>query len=150
PSLPLANVTTLDAVAGAAFATRRFTVWLVGIFGVTALFLAVIGVYGVMAQAVGQRLHEFGLRQALGARPADILRLVLSSGVAMGMAGLAVGGALAAVSARWIRALLYRVDPIDAGTFASVAVLLLAVTIAASYLPARRATRVDPASALRE
>src|SRR5687767_3575288 len=80
PQLPLANVRPLESVAGAAIATRRLTLWLVAAFGVTALLLAVVGIYGVTAQAVGQRRHEFGVRQALGATRADILRLVLSGG----------------------------------------------------------------------
>ena len=87
PELPLANVRPLESVAGAAIATRRLTLWLVAAFGLTALFLAVVGIYGVMAQAVGQRRQEFGVRQALGATRGDILRLVLSSGAVMTVAG---------------------------------------------------------------
>jgi predicted permease len=148
-ALPIANVATLDAVAGAAFATRRFTLWLVGAFGLTALFLALVGIYGVMAQAVDQRQHEFGLRQALGARPADILRLVLSGGIVLALAGLGTGIAIATAATRLLASMLYRVSPADPGTFAAVAIILLSVGMAASYLPARRATRVDPAQALR-
>jgi putative ABC transport system permease protein len=150
PALPLANVASLDAVAGAAFATRRFTLWLVGLFAAAALFLAAIGIYGVMSQAVTERRHEFGLRQALGARPVDILRLVLSSGSVMGVCGLVFGAALVAASTRWVRAFLYHIDPLDPATLGAVALLLAAVTLAGSYVPARRATRVDPATALRD
>lgn len=95
-------------------------------------------IYGVMAQAVGQRLHEFGVRQALGARPADILRLVVSSGAALGFAGLVMGAGIALAVTRLIASLLYRVDPADPGTFAAVAVVLFSVAAAASYFPARR------------
>jgi predicted permease len=94
PELPLSNIRPLAAVAGAAMATRRLTLWLVGVFGLTALVLAVVGIYGVMAQAVGQRAHEFGVRQALGATSADIIRLVFSSAAIMTLAGLFTGVAL--------------------------------------------------------
>ena len=150
PELPLTGVRTLDAVAGTALATRRFTLTLVGAFGVAAIFLAIVGVYGVMAQAVGQRVREFGVRQALGAEPRDILRLVLAGGAAMGVAGLAVGIALALPVTRLVRSLLYRTSPTDPLTLVSVAALLLAAALGASYVPARRATRMDPATALRQ
>jgi predicted permease len=149
PELPLAGVRTLDDIAGAALATRRFTLALVAAFALSALFLAVVGVYGVMAQAVGQRVREFGVRQALGAKPSDILQLVLSGGAVMGLVGLLAGVAVALPTTRLVQSLLYRTDPADPMTLASVAVVLLAATLAASYVPARRATKTDPASALR-
>src|SRR4029453_12829691 len=95
PELPIASVRQLDQIAGAALVTRRFTLALVSAFGLSALFLALVGVYGVMAQSVGQRVREFGVRQALGARPIDILRLVRRGGAVMGVAGLAAGLAIA-------------------------------------------------------
>jgi predicted permease len=149
PELPLANVRALEEVAGAALATRRLTLGLVAAFGVTALLLAVVGIYGVMAQAVGQRRHEFGVRQALGATQRDIMRLVLSSGAGMTGAGLAVGVVVAAASTRFLASLLYGVTPLDASTFAAVAGVLIAAAAAAAYLPARRAARVSAATALR-
>jgi putative ABC transport system permease protein len=150
PELPIASVRTLDEIAGGAFATRRFTLGLVAAFGAAALFLAVIGVYGVMAQAVGQRVREFGVRQAVGAGPADILRLVLSGGAVMGVAGLVAGLALA-LPVTWLaRSLFFRTSPADPLTMGSVAALLLLSTLVASYIPARRAMRTDPATALRQ
>jgi putative ABC transport system permease protein len=149
PELPLANVRPLEAVAGAAMATRRLTLWLVGVFGLTALVLAVVGIYGVMAQAVGQRAHEFGIRQALGATSADILRLVFSSAALMTLAGLAAGVALALVSTRLLASLLYDVTALDPVTFATVGLLLATAAAAAAYLPARRASRIGAAEALR-
>jgi ABC-type antimicrobial peptide transport system permease subunit len=150
PELPLSAVRTLDEVAGAALAARRFTLALVAAFGTCALFLAVIGVYGVMAQAVGQRVREFGVRQAVGARPADIQRLVLGGGAVIGIAGLIAGLAVAVPVTRLARSLLFRTSPADPLTLASVAVLLLVATLAASYVPARRATKTDPVAALRQ
>jgi predicted permease len=149
PELPLATIRTLDGVASAALATRRFTLALVAAFAVSALFLAVVGVYGVMAQAVGQRVREFGVRQALGARPADILGLVLRGGAAMGLAGLGAGLVIALPATRLVQSLLFRTSAADPPTLAAVAAILLLATLAASYVPARRATRIDPASALR-
>jgi predicted permease len=141
PELPLANVRPLETVAGAAIATRRLTLWLVATFGLTALFLAVVGIYGVMAQAVGQRRHEFGVRQALGATRADIMRLVFSSGAVMTLTGLGVGIALALGSTRLLASLLFGVTPLDPLTFGSVAAVLIVATAGAAYIPARRATR---------
>jgi putative ABC transport system permease protein len=149
PEVPLATVSALETVAGAATATRRLTLWLVVTFGVTALVLAVVGIYGVMAQAVGQRTQEFGVRQALGATRGDILRLVFSSASVMIVAGLAIGAVLALASTRLLSSLLYGVTALDAATFASVAMILAVAAAAASYLPARRATRISAASALR-
>ena len=148
PELPLANVSALETVAGAALATRRLTLWLVATFGLTALVLAVVGIYGVMAQAVGQRAHEFGIRQALGATRADIMRLVFSGGVLMTVTGLAGGIVLALVSTRLLASLLYGVTALDPTTFAGVAAVLVLAAGGASYLPARRATRISAATAL--
>jgi len=149
PALPLANVRPLDQVAGAAIAARRLTLWLVAAFGVTALFLAIVGIYGVMNQAVRQRTHEFGVRQALGATRGDIMRLVLSSGAILSVAGLVIGALLSIVSTRLFASMLYRVGASDPITFASVTVVLLLAALGAAYLPAWRATQVSPASALR-
>jgi putative ABC transport system permease protein len=149
PELPLSNVRPLEAVAGAAIATRRLTLWLVATFGLTSLFLAVVGIYGVMAQAVGQRRHEFGIRQALGATRGDIMRLVFSSGMAMTITGLVAGVALAVGSTRVLASLLYGVTPLDPATFGGVAAVLVAAASLAAYVPARRATRVSAATALR-
>ena len=150
PQLPLANARPLESVAAAATATRRLTLWLVAAFGLTSFFLAVVGIYGVMAQAVGQRRQEFGVRQALGATPRDILRLVFSSGAGMTLVGLVVGVALALGSTRLLTSLLYGVTPLDPATFVGVAAVLLGAAAGAIYLPARRATRISPAIALRE
>ncbi len=149
PELPLASVRPLEAVAGAAIATRRLTLWLVAAFGATALFLALVGIYGVMAQGVSQRRHEFGVRQALGATRADIVRLVFSSGAVMTLAGLVAGVGLATGATPLLASLLYGVSPLDRVTFAVVAALLIAAAACATYLPARRATRISAASALR-
>jgi predicted permease len=150
PQLPLASVRTLEEIAGSALSTRRFTLALVSSFALTALFLALVGVYGVMAQAVAQRIREFGVRQALGARPSDILRLVLSNGMVMAVAGLAAGVIMALLLMRFVESLLFRTSPADPVTLLAVALLLLGSTIVASYIPARRATRTDPAAALRQ
>ena len=149
PELPLANLRSLDHVAGAAMATRRLTLWLVAAFGVTALFLAVVGIYGVMAQAVGQRTQEIGVRQALGATRADIMRLVLASAAAMIGAGIVAGAALAAGSTRLLSSLLFNVTPLDPLTFASVTGTLIAAAAIAAFVPALRAARVSAAAALR-
>jgi predicted permease len=149
PELPLTSVRPLEAVASAAIATRRLTLWLVAAFGVTALFLAVVGIYGVMAHGVSQRRQEIGVRQALGATRGDIIRLVFSSSAVMTLAGLIGGVALAAGATPFLASLLYGVSPLDSITFAAVAALLIAAAACATYLPARRATRVSAASALR-
>jgi predicted permease len=149
PQIPLANVRPLASVASDATATRRLTLWLVGAFGLTSLFLALVGIYGVMAQAASQRRQEFGVRQALGATPRDILRLVFSSAAWMTAAGLLAGVALSLASTRLLTSLLYGVRPMDPATFATVAAVLLVAAGAAVYLPARRATRQSPATVLR-
>jgi predicted permease len=149
PELPLARVRPFDKVAGDAVATRRLSVWLVGAFGVVALFLAVVGIYGVMAEGVAQRSHEFGVRQALGARPADILRLVMRAGATITVVGATGGIVMAFAATRALSASLYGVTPTDSTTFAGVAALLVALALAASYVPARRAMKQDPAVMLR-
>jgi predicted permease len=149
PQLPLASIRSLESVAGGAMATRRLTLWLVTAFGITALVLAVVGIYGVMAQVVGQRQQEFGVRQALGATRGDIMRLVFSSAAVMTSVGVVIGFALAAVSTRLLVSLLYGVQPHDPITFAGVALALIAAAAVATYVPARRATHISAAAALR-
>ena len=149
PALPLANVRTLDTVAGAAIATRRLTLWLVAAFGLTALFLAIVGIYGVMSYSVTQRRQEVGIRMALGARAGQVIHLVLREAMALAAIGIAIGVLLSLGVTRLLGSLLFEVSATDVTTFIVTALILAAVAAIASYIPARRAAGVDPLVALR-
>ena len=149
PNEPVFAVRTMDAVVAAAFAERRFTMVLLALFAATALVLSAIGIYGVMAYLVAQRTREIGIRIALGASRRDVLSMVLGQGVRLAAAGVAAGLLGAVVVTRAISTLLYAVSPRDPGTLAALSAALTAVALLACYIPARRATRVDPIRALR-
>jgi predicted permease len=149
PTLAVANIRPMDDIADANVSTSRFALFLVALFAALALTLAAIGIYGVISYAVSQRTHEFGLRMALGAQPGDVRRLVLRQGVKLAIAGVALGLAGALALGRVLWSLLYEVSAADPVTFTSVSGLSIAVAALACYLPARRATAVDPASSLR-
>jgi putative ABC transport system permease protein len=148
-SVPLAGVRTMRAVFDDSLAQRRFSMQLVGFFAASALMLAAVGLYSVIAQGVGQRSSEIGIRMALGALPGDVLRLVLRQGLALAAVGVALGTAAALAAARLMRSQLYEVSPADPVTFAAVAAALLGVALLATLIPARRATRIDPMEAMR-
>jgi ABC-type antimicrobial peptide transport system permease subunit len=141
--------TTLEARLSEKVATPRFRTLLFGLFAGLAVCLAMAGVYGVMAHAVGQRTSEIGVRIALGASTGSVLRLVLGQGLALAGLGLILGLAAAAASARLLTSMLFEVKPNDPLTYLAVAGLLGAVALLASYVPARRASRIDPMTALR-
>jgi predicted permease len=149
PSLPIAQVRLMDDVIAAANARPRFLTVLLTLFSFVALSLAAVGIYGVMAFLVAQRTREFGIRMAIGAQSGDVLSLVLAHGMRMGLVGIVVGALGAFVLTRFIRQLLFGVQSFDPVTFVSTAVILTLVIVAACYIPARRATRVDPMIALR-
>jgi putative ABC transport system permease protein len=149
PNEPLFGVRTMSAVVAAAMAERRFTMQLLALFAATALVLSAIGIYGVMAYFVTQRTHEIGIRMALGAAPRDVLTMVLERGARLAAAGVVVGVAGAFALTRAIGTLLFDVSPRDPLTFTTLSVVLTAVALLACYVPARRATRVDPIRALR-
>jgi putative ABC transport system permease protein len=130
-------------------ATSRFDAWLFGVFAGLALALAAIGVYGLLSFSVAQRRQEIGTRMALGASRAEVLRLVLKQGVGLSVIGLGLGLAGALFLGRWLSSLLYGVRPSDPSTFVAVSLLLLCAGLVASYLPARRATKIEPMEALR-
>jgi putative ABC transport system permease protein len=123
---------------------------LLGIFAGLALLLAAVGVYGLVSFSVAQRVHEIGIRIALGAQRADILRMTVSEGITIVVFGLTAGLIGAAIFTQFVRTMLYGVNPTDPVTFVAVPTLLAAVALLACYLPARRATQVDPLIALRE
>ena len=149
PELPVARVATLDEVVARSISEPRFYMVLLGSFAGLALFLAALGLFGVMSYAVVQRSREIGIRVALGAHPHDVLGMVLRHAMTLALAGV-VGGLLGALAlSRLLGRLLFELSPTDPGTLAGVALLLSLVALAASYLPARRATRVDPLIALR-
>jgi ABC-type antimicrobial peptide transport system permease subunit len=144
------NVTSMDEVLDASLASRRFSANLVAGFAAGALLLASIGIYGLLAYMVGQRSREIGLRMALGAQRDDILKLFLRKGVALAGVGIVAGVVVSASTASMMASLLYGVRPHDPAVFLIVPLLLFAVAVLASYLPARRATKVDPMIVLRE
>ncbi len=149
PEQPIYGVETFDQIVADSFGQPRFRATLLGGFGLLALALAAIGIYGVMAYSVAQRTREIGIRMALGAAAADVLRLVLRQALRLSFVAVAAGLAASVVLARGLASLLYGVRPIDPVTFAGVALLLLAVAAVAAWVPARRAARVDPIAALR-
>jgi predicted permease len=149
PSIAVADVRLMDSIADASVSTPRFTLFLVALFASLAITLAAIGTYGVISYSVNQRIHEFGRRAALGAQPWDVMRLVLAQGFRLAGGGMVIGIAGALALGRVVRSLLYEVSATDPLTFVIVPLIALAVALLACYLPARRATRVDPAVALR-
>jgi len=149
PQQPMAAVATMDQLLGDSLSRSRFTMLLLGIFAAIALLLASVGIYGVIAYGVAQRTQEFGIRIALGAGRRDVLRLVLGQGTRLALWGIGLGVIFALALTKFLAALLYGISPADPLTFAAVASLLVLVALAACYVPAQRATRVDPIEALR-
>jgi putative ABC transport system permease protein len=145
----MAAVATMDQLLADSLSRSRFTMLLLGIFAAVALVLAAVGIYGLIAYSVTQRTQELGIRIALGAQRRDVLRLVLSQGTRLTLLGVTVGVLAALGFARLLSTLLFGVSSTDPLTFAGVAALLGLVALAACYIPARRATRVDPIVALR-
>ncbi|MGH9712829.1 MAG: ABC transporter permease [Candidatus Acidiferrales bacterium] len=150
PGLPVFAVTSMDEMLDASLASRRFSANLVAGFAGLALLLASVGIYGSLAYMVGQRSHEIGLRMALGAQRADVLRLVMGKGVVLAGLGIAAGVIFSASTASLMASLLYGVRPHDPTVFLMAPLLLLMVALLASYVPAWRATKLDPIAALRE
>jgi len=149
PNLPLSEIKTMEERVGDAMWRTRIGAWLLSAFAALALLLTAVGIFAVMTQTVSQRTPEIGLRMALGAQPRDVLRLVLRRAAVLTTIGLAAGTAAALALTRFVASLLYGVQPHDPATFAAVALLLTIVALAACYLPARRATRLDAVVALR-
>ena len=149
PNLPLANVQTLEDIYDLGMARTSFTLMMLAIAAVVALLLGAVGIYGVVSYVVSRRTREIGLRMALGARERDVSRMVLGNGLVLAGTGVSVGLLAAVGLTRFMSSLLFGVDPVDPVTYASVSAVLAVIALLASYLPARRAARVDPASSLR-
>jgi predicted permease len=146
---PVANIKTMNEVVAATLAPRKFNMLLLALFAVLALLLATLGIYGVMAYSVAQRTHEVGIRMALGAQKNDVLALVIRNGMTLTLIGVGIGLAIALALTRLMTTLLFGVTPTDSITFAAVSTFLILVALLACYIPARRATKVDPLVALR-
>jgi putative ABC transport system permease protein len=145
----LFQIRTLDEVISNSLAQRRFNSLLMVIFAALAGLLAAVGIYGVIAYSVTQRTHEIGVRLALGAQPLDVLKMVLGQGVKLSLVGIALGLVASFALTRLLSSLLYGVSATDPATFLGIPLLLIALASLATYLPARRATKVDPCVALR-
>ena len=149
PELPVFGAQTLSDALSASLSERRFSMEIIGLFALTALLLAGLGIYGVISYLVSERTHEIGIRLALGAQRSDILGMVVRQGLGLAIAGAAVGLVCALIVSHLMAGMLYGVRPSDPVTFAGVALLLIGVALLACYIPARRAVRVDPLVALR-
>jgi ABC-type antimicrobial peptide transport system permease subunit len=150
PEQPVTAMTTLDAAMRMLLAERRFNMLLMTIFAGVGVLLATVGLFGMLSFAVAQRTREIGVRMALGARRADVIRMILADSARLSVAGLAIGGLAAVAAARAIRSMLFGVTPVDPATFGAVTVVVAAVALIASYVPARRAASVDPVIVMRE
>ena len=150
PTLPLVNMRTMEDVFAASIARPCFLMQLLAIFAALALLLAAVGTYGILSYAVTERRQEIGIRMALGASRGSVLGLVMGQGLKLTLAGLVIGLAGALALTRLMRTLLFNVRPTDPATLASVAAFIALVAIAACFLPARRATLVDPMRVLRQ
>jgi putative ABC transport system permease protein len=146
---PVYRIRTMDELVAGALAPARFTLLLLLIFAGVAAVLAVIGIYGVMSNAVTQRTHEIGVRMALGAQLSDVLKMIIAQGIKLVAVGIGAGLIAAFLLTRLMASLLFNVNATDSATFIFVAVILSGVAMVASFVPARRATRVDPMVALR-
>ena len=149
PDQPVFQVETMQQVIADSTSYERFNAWLLGAFAVLALALATLGTYGVLAYQVGERTHEIGTRMALGASQKDVLRLVVGQGLKLTLVGVAIGVAGGMALARFLSSLLWNVKPIDAFAFIGASLILIGVAAVASYIPARRAAKIDPMVALR-
>jgi len=149
PALAVASVRTMSQLVSESTSDRRFQTFLVTVFGGVALLLSLVGLYALMAYSVQQKIPEIGIRMALGAQRGNVLRLVLKQGATLALTGIALGFACAWALTRSMASLLFEVQPTDALTFFGAATLFCLVALAACYVPARRATRVDPMVALR-
>jgi putative ABC transport system permease protein len=149
PGVPVSQVQTMEDVVAQSTASPRFYLLLLGAFATVAVLLAAVGIHGVMSYAVSRRTNEIGVRMALGATPGEVLRLVVGQGMVLALVGAAAGVVGALGLTRLMSGLLYGVRPWDPATFAAVCAFLGAVALAASYFPARQASRIDPLTALR-
>jgi ABC-type antimicrobial peptide transport system permease subunit len=148
-SLPVASVQTMQDIYDKSLARTSFTLVMLGIAGAMALVLGIIGIYGVIAYSVSQRRREIGIRLALGAEPSELKRMFIRHGVTLAAVGVAIGLATAVGLTRLMKSLLFGISPLDPITYAAVPIVLVAATVIASYLPARRAAAVDPVEALK-
>jgi putative ABC transport system permease protein len=149
PNQPISNVNTMEQIVSESISRPRLNTALMGLFGALALILAAVGIYGLLSYTVAQRTQEMGIRMALGAQVGDVLRLVLKQGMVLAIIGQAIGLAGAFALTRLIRGLLFGVTPTDVTIFVAVTGVLTTIALLACYLPARRATKVDPLKALR-
>jgi putative ABC transport system permease protein len=150
PVTPVSAITTVDALIGDSLAIRRFQAWLLAMFSMLAVLLAAVGVFGLMAQLVARRTPEIGVRMALGARPSDVLAMVLRQGIKLAAAGTALGLFGAFLLAGALRTLLFGVSAADPASYAAAAVVLGLAVLIACAVPAWRAARIDPVLALRQ
>jgi predicted permease len=149
PALPVPALVTLERASGIAVITQRIAAIVTGTLGGAGLLLATLGLYGVIAYSVNRRTSEMGVRVALGARPRDVLRLVVREGMSLSLSGVALGLVMSAAASRLIAGFLFDVDPLDVNTFAGMSAMFVFVALLATFLPARRASRADPMAALR-
>jgi putative ABC transport system permease protein len=149
PQQPIGEISTMENLLSVSVARARFSASLLGVFSIVALVMAAVGIYGVMSYTVLQRTHEIGVRMALGAQTLDVLKLVVKKGIILGAAGVVIGLVGSFAATRLMKSLLFEVTTTDKATFAFVSLGLFFITLLACYVPARRATKVDPLKALR-